>query len=243
MLSGFFLLLLQNFWIRIQIKLVLVKWLIYFSSLSVGRFLLPSPFLVCFSFPAVSLLRKTGSLSCGFCTVYVMLIVSRRDHLIWTHRNFEVAFSSACFRHPFGVDCSCISPLGLLQKILTTSWGLNLGIEIFYLPPYDEAQLSGFYFDVLDQHRSYYLSLKSSLFWIFLGHFNLHLMFAPKWLHDSFFPPCIPPPHHLKALNITNGLSSWFVCSVRLGTTLFRAADQGQPKCLLWGDALWGFVP
>lgn len=88
MLSGFFLLLLQNFWIRIQIKLVLVKWLIYFSSLSVGRFLLPSPFLVCFSFPAVSLLRKTGSLSCGFCTVCVMLIVSRRDHLIWTHRNF-----------------------------------------------------------------------------------------------------------------------------------------------------------
>ena len=78
-------------------------------------------FLVCFSFPAVSLLRKTGSLSCGFCTVCVMLIVSRRDHLIWTHRNFEVAFSSACFRHPFGVDCSCISPLGLLQKILTTS--------------------------------------------------------------------------------------------------------------------------
>ena len=173
-----------------------------------------------------------------------MLIVSRQYRLIWTCWNFEVAFWSPRFHHPFGADCSCSSALGSLQKILTTSWELNLGIEVFYLAPHDEAQLSGFYFDVLDQNRSYHLSLKSSLFWIFLDHLNLHLMFAPKWLHSSFFFfPYTPTPHHLKALNITNGLSSWFLHSVRLGTTLFRAADQGQPKCLLGGDAPWGFAP
>ena len=116
-----------------------------------------------------------------------MLIVSRQYRLIWTCWNFEVAFWSPRFHHPFGADCSCSSALGSLQKILTTSWELNLGIEVFYLAPHDEAQLSGFYFDVVDQNRSYHLSLKSSLFWIFLDHLNLHLMFAPKWLHSSFF--------------------------------------------------------
>ena len=60
-----------------------------------------------------------------------------------------------------------------------------------------------------------------------------------------FLSPCTPTHHHLKALNITTVLSSWLVCSVRLGTTsaLFRAADQDQPKRLSCGDALGVFVP
>lgn len=64
-----------------------------------------------------------------------MLIVSRQYRLIWTCWNFEVAFWSPRFHHPFGVDCSCSSALGSLQKILTTSWELHLGIEVFYLAP------------------------------------------------------------------------------------------------------------
>lgn len=174
---------------------MLVKWLIYFSSLSVGRFLLPSPFFGLFF------------LSCSF------FIEETRWFVLWFLHS--LGYADCVPIVSFNMDmlklwsCLLISPFpspfwswlllqfctGLVTKDSHHFLRVALGHRSVLPCPHDEAQLSAFYFDVLDQNRSYHLSLKSSLFWIFLDHLNLHLMFAPKWLHSSFF--FSPTPPHL----------------------------------------------